>query len=77
MQGEDGFVDAGGTPFHRECWLRIIFGSVTHQSGMCSCHGVVEEVQEPGSKRDQARCAVAFYEQHANYVNKADTAWRH
>lgn len=42
-EGEDGFRDGGNSNFHRECLLRMIFGSVAHQARTCSCYGRLDE----------------------------------
>ena len=28
-----------GTLHHRECWVRLVVGSVGHQLGLCGCAG--------------------------------------
>ena len=54
-------------PWHRECWLRQISGSVNHQLRKCSCYGGVEHEDTGGlSKREEARAAVKMWkENHA------------
>lgn len=37
LAGDDGFIDAGGKPFHRACFLRMVIGSVAHVQHRCSC----------------------------------------
>jgi hypothetical protein len=37
LLGEDGFLDSCKNPFHRECFLRILSGSVSHMMKACSC----------------------------------------
>jgi hypothetical protein len=49
--------------WHRECYLRMVVGSVGHQLGRCSCHGGTEEDPEGMSTREAAAAAVALYEQ--------------
>lgn len=36
--GEDGWLDAAGNPFHRACWYRNIIGSLAHVQRRCSCY---------------------------------------
>jgi hypothetical protein len=64
---EDGFVDGEGSPFHRECWLRLLVGSVAHQRGLCGCYqhesvAMSEESEGFLSRREAAKLAVAYYE---------------
>src|SRR6267154_2163778 len=62
IEGDKGFVDAGGTPQHRECWFRSIFGSVGHQKRTCSCFGGSEDDPPGMSKRQAAIAACEFNE---------------
>ena len=66
LEGEDGFRDGGGAFFHRECLLRGIIGSVSHQSKTCSCYTRDRlGCEEDGiSRREGARRAVAYWEAH-------------
>jgi hypothetical protein len=64
---EDGFIDGAGSPFHRECWLRILVGSVAHQRMLCGCYqhasiAVSEESEGFLSRREAAKAAVAYHE---------------
>jgi hypothetical protein len=43
---------------HRECVMRSILGSVSHQTRMCSCHGGSAEDSPNPTVRDSARLAV-------------------
>jgi hypothetical protein len=36
---DNGYIDGGGSVFHRACFLRLIYGSVAHQLRTCSCFG--------------------------------------
>ncbi len=53
--GEDSFRQA---PWHQECFLRSIVGSVGHQRRRCSCFGGQEE-DPPGLTRREAAVAAA------------------
>lgn len=44
-------------PFHKECFLRQIVGSVAHQLGECSCAGGDREDPPGISKREAAKMA--------------------
>lgn len=62
VEGDKGFLDAGGTPLHRECFFRSLFGSVGHQKKTCSCYGG-EEDDPPGmSKRQAALAALELFQ---------------
>lgn len=53
--GDDGWIDASNHPFHRACWLRLIFGSVAHIEKRCSCYVPgSDESDPPGLTRRQA-----------------------
>ena len=64
--GEDGFFDSGSNAFHRECWLRMLIGSIAHQRQLCPCYLPESEAQqhEPQglSRRQAAKLAVDYYE---------------
>lgn len=66
LEGEDGFQDDGGSVHHRECFLRMIFGSVAHQSKTCSCYKsdpTDRGCDEEGlTKRERAKAALAYRE---------------
>ena len=48
-------------PWHRECFLRTIFGSVAHQKGKCSCFGGEGEDDPSLSAREAAKASVRHY----------------
>jgi len=49
-------------PWHQDCFLRTISGSVAHQEQRCSCFGGTEPDEDPGlSKREQAEQAVKLW----------------
>jgi len=47
--------------FHLECVIRMIIGSVAHQSKRCSCHGGVGDTEEGLSVREAAKRAYLFF----------------
>ncbi len=53
-----GYYDAGARPMHYECFVRMLVGSVAHQTQRCSCFGGAEEDPPGLSKRDAARLAL-------------------
>lgn len=49
-------------PYHPECFLRTIVGSLSHQQQLCSCFGGIDEEDPPSvSKRVAAQQAVEFF----------------
>lgn len=49
-------------PFHRECLMRSIAGSVQHQQHRCTCYDENAPDEEAGlSRREAARRAVAYF----------------
>lgn len=69
LQDEDGFTDSGGNVFHRECFLRMLSGSVAHMSYTCSCYGAERFTtrgcdEEGMTRREGAKAALAYQEQH-------------
>lgn len=58
--GEDGAVVE--IAYHKNCFLRTIFGSVGHIQGKCSCQGGTEEDPTGLSKRQAADAAVAEWD---------------
>lgn len=65
VEGEKGLVlpgSEGDVPFHQECFLRQIVGSVNHQQGICSCFGGVDEDPAGLSVREAAKAAVKLFE---------------
>lgn len=59
--GDDGVcllhlgVTVAELPWHRECFIRSIFGSASHQDGTCTCvlGPSAADTGTPGSKEDQ------------------------
>jgi hypothetical protein len=64
LMGEDGFIDSTYNAFHRECWIRMILGSVAHQSGTCSCFTKDGGEHDPPdmTRREAAKLALAYSE---------------
>jgi hypothetical protein len=61
----EGPLGAYSTPIHQECMLRLVVGSVAHQMKMCSCYGGPGSDHVQGqSKREEARAAVRYHNQH-------------
>jgi len=58
------FTDAGGSPFHHDCFLRLAIGSIGHQQRKCPCFGgsVVDPPQL--SRREAARLAADYFRKH-------------
>jgi hypothetical protein len=57
--GQAWYSDA----WHRECYLRMVVGSVGHQLGRCSCHGGTEEDPAGMTTREAARAALLLFEE--------------
>jgi hypothetical protein len=54
--------DGSTIPYHRECFMRQVVGSVAHQNGTCSCFGGSEaEVLTDLTPRQEAAAAVAIF----------------
>jgi hypothetical protein len=49
--------------YHHECLIRLVAGSVAHQRGECSCFGGAGEDNPALSERENARLALAEFEQ--------------
>jgi hypothetical protein len=47
---------------HRECFLRLLYGSTLHQQGRCRCAGGPDEDEPDLSTRNAARAAVYWHE---------------
>lgn len=70
VEGDSGIIidliDGTSQPkdaiYHRECFLRTVFGSLGHQMQVCGCYGGQLEDPPGISKREAAKTAVAFYE---------------
>jgi hypothetical protein len=54
-------------PYHFECHLRTVIGSVAHQMGQCSCHGGTEHDPPGLTRRQAARAAYRVWQ---------ETQWR-
>jgi len=51
----------GENPFHFECHMRLVIGSLAHQQGRCSCYGG-EAHDPPGmTLRQAARAAFEYW----------------
>lgn len=50
-------------PYHENCFLRSVFGSVNHQKRKCLCYGGTDNESDPMelSKREAANVAVSFW----------------
>lgn len=62
VHGDDGQLH----PWHRECLLRQVTGSVGHLKHWCACYGGNPDAEldpEAMTKRQAALAAVALYEQ--------------
>lgn len=61
---DDGFRDAGFNIFHRECFTRMIIGSVAHMKGTCGCWdsktATCDDAEEAIGKREGARRALKY-----------------
>lgn len=63
-QGDDGIVDAGGHPYHANCWIRQVSGGVNHLQGTCTCRGGKDPADPPDmTLRQAADKAVELFEQ--------------
>lgn len=69
MEGDNGLTiphiseTVMDRPYHHECFLRTIVGSLAHQQQRCSCFGGVDEEDSPNvSKRQAAIDAVEFFQ---------------
>lgn len=62
-EGEEATDIADGR-LHRECHIRMVAGSLGHQSGLCSCFG--GEMEDPPglSVREAARVAASYFDEH-------------
>lgn len=58
-------------PWHQECTIRSIIGSVGHQEKRCSCFGGTEEDPEGMTKREAAKAAYdLFTQRRRNYTHR-------
>jgi hypothetical protein len=60
LPGERSIIP-GMQLLHRECECRMVFGSVGHQKGRCTCHGGTEGDPLGLTKREAARAAWEFF----------------
>lgn len=66
VEGDQGMVIPNFDSFsyyHKNCFLRTIFGSVGHQKRQCSCYGGMLEDPQELSPREAANAAVREYEE--------------
>lgn len=70
-KGDDGFMIPyvgeviKEVPYHRECQMRSILGSVAHQQRRCTCFGGSGTDHDDGMRpRDGARAALRYFEEH-------------
>ena len=56
--------DAGYRPYHYECHMRTVLGSLGHQLGVCSCPGNPGTMDDPPgvSRRLASKLAVDYFE---------------
>lgn len=54
----------GAIPFHHECTIRSVIGSLGHQQKKCSCHGGTEEDPEGMTRREAAIAAAEYHYKH-------------
>lgn len=65
-----GGFPRGLVPYHRECFIRSVIGSVGHQQKRCSCYGGKEEDPPGLSKRQAAMVALAEFS-----LRRGDAEW--
>jgi hypothetical protein len=58
------FLNGDPRPFHFECFIRGVIGSVGHQKGSCPCYGGVEDDPPGATRREAARAAMEYFEEH-------------
>lgn len=58
VDGDRGYIDSSSNPFHEECFMRLLFGSVGHQQKRCSCFGGTEEDPAGMTIRQAAKAAM-------------------
>lgn len=71
IDGDDGWLIPDYlkryAPFHAECHLRRVVGSVAHQKKQCSCYKAAQladnsmACEEAGNKRRAARAAETYF----------------
>lgn len=59
----------GPVPYHAECNLRQVLGSVAHQGRRCSCFGGAFEDDPALSKREAARAAIREFERKRRFLS--------
>lgn len=59
-------------PWHHECFVRTLIGSVVHQMRKCSCFGGTAECTEPAdmTRRQEAREAVRLWTERQGHFYK-------
>lgn len=58
---DEGLLLAGSNnPWHHECLIRQVVGSVAHQTQTCSCYGGSGE-DDPGISKHEAALRAVFY----------------
>jgi hypothetical protein len=64
--GPGGMTVCDEEPYHRECFLRLVVGSVAHQERRCTCFaGTANEDESGMTKRQAALAALKTYERRA------------
>jgi hypothetical protein len=58
----------GALPWHRECLMRGIVGSVGHQLGRCRCFGGTEDDPPGMTPREAARASMEMYEERMRWA---------
>lgn len=58
------FLNGDPRPFHFECFIRGVIGSVGHQKRACPCYGGVEDDPPGTTRREAARAAMEYFEEH-------------
>lgn len=61
-----------GETLHKECFLRVVIGSVGHQKRNCSCYGGTEEDPPGASLHEAALAAAQFFVDHYNKIMEAE-----
>ena len=54
-------LSGGETPFHFECHMRLVIGSLAHQQRRCSCYGGTEHDPPGMTLRHAAIEAFAYW----------------
>ena len=72
---EDGqLAECQSTPLHRECFFRLVIGSVCHVRRECSCYGGAHDGDPEGvTPREAAMLAtLEWYRRNAPEMSEAD-----